>query len=221
MNKKLVKDNAKSFNDREGHSRDLIMMRCARGPKALPLCHIHAFIPVHLRSQKSQNRTHAAAFVLQLSRRIIFASAFTPPHAHRSICRRMHAAAFTPLSRSSIGAVALTLQRWCRRSDHARMLPPRTQQHCLVAASHARCSIHARRSICRRIHTALAGALCRWKRTTRSAFFNAEHDAGGREPARAGAGRGGGRFLKRGVLGWGGGAFYVRTYPRKGCVTAE
>ena len=78
---------------------------------------------------------------------------------------------------------------------------------------------------------ALAGALCRWKRTTRSAFSNAEHDAGGREPARAGAGRGRagrgragqgeGLFLKRGVLGWDSGAFYVRTYPQKGCVTAE
>ena len=35
------------------------------------------------------------------------------------------------------------------------------------------------------------------------------------------AGRGGGRFLKRGVLGWVGGAFYVRTCPRKGRVKAE
>ena len=45
---------------------------------------------------------------------------------------------------------------------------------------------------------------------------------GGAGPGGAGrGGAGGGRFLKRGVLGWGGGAFYVRTYPRKGCVTAE
>ena len=133
----------------------------------------------------------------------------------------MHAAAFTPLSRRRIGAVALTPQRWCRRSDaaasHAATFfgcsiactpqhsctPPHMPPHMPPHAGHL-------------IHTALAGALCRWKRTTRSAFFNAEHDAGGREPALADAGRGGagrgpagGLFLKRGV--WGG-VFWGCTY---------
>ena len=162
MNKKLVKDNAKSFDDREGHSRDLNMMRCARHPKALPPCHIHAFIPAHLRSQNlfhrirasafkpphsrgshaaaactephlcSRSHTlaftpphvccsihaaaffrrcHAAALMPSLSRCHIYAAEFTPQHAPRRICRRMHAAAFTSLSRRSIGAVALTPQR--------------------------------------------------------------------------------------------------------------
>ena len=129
----------------------------------------------------------------------------------------MHAAAFTPLSRRRIGAAALTpLSR--RRSD--------------AAASHAAaffgCSIactpphpctppHMPPHAGHRIHAALAGALCRWKRTTRSAFFNAEHDAGGREPgrfnrrgrARGGAGGGGagrGAVFEKGCfgVGWGG-----------------
>ena len=140
----------------------------------------------------SRLRMHPAAY----------AAACTPPHSRRS-----HAAALVPsLSRRSVGAAAL-------------MLPPRTPPHFSVAASHARRSIHARRRrrrICRSIPAALAGALCRWKRTTRSAFFNAEHDAGGREPALADAGRGGagrgpagGLFLKRGV--WGG-VFWGCTY---------
>ena len=288
VDKKLVKDNAKSFDERQGHSCDL--MRCvgvyaAPRPSTLPHSRIYtgAFAHPKFISSHSRLRTYAAAFVLQLSRLLIFAAAFTPPPALsriyapaltpftlRNLCRysihaaaffrrshaaalmpslsrchiyaaeftppharrhfyaarRMHAAAFTPLSRRRIDAVALTPQHWCRSSDaaasHAAAFFGRS-----ISPSTSRCRIHAvaftlplaHRSICA---AALAGALCRWKRTTRSAFFNAEHDAGGRELARAGrGGAGGGRFLKRGVLGWGGGALYVRTYPRKGCVTAE
>ena len=113
------------------------------------------------------------------------------------------------------------------------MLPPRTQQQFSVAASrrqpHAAAFtvIHAIAFTLPLAHSSicaadLAGALCRWIRTTQSAFFNAEHDAGGREPARAGAGRGGavrgwagGGFLKRGVLRWGGGlVMYVHILER-------
>ena len=138
----------------------------------------------------------------------------------------MHAAAFTPLSRCRIGAVALTQQHWCRsRSDAAASHAAAFFSHCISPPT-SRCSIHpvaftlpqAHRRICA---AALAGALCRWKWTTLSAFSNAEHDAGGREPARAGAGRGGagrggGRFLKRGVLGWGGGGVLCTYISPKG-----
>ena len=126
---------------------------------------------------------------------------------------RIHAAAFPPLSRLHIGAAALTQQHWCCRSDaaasHAAAFFGRS-----ISQPTSRCPIHAvafslplaHRSICA---AALAGTLCRWKRTTPSAFFNAEHDAGGREPARAGAGRGGagrGAVFEKGCfgVGWGG-----------------
>ena len=125
-------------------------------------------------------------------------AACTPPH----LCCSMHATAFTPLSRRRIDAVALTLQHLCQRSDAAEFM--RTSHaaaffgrsissrisRCRILPSHLRCS-----SRTAAFTLQLWGeALCRWKRTTRSAISNAEHDADGRE-----------RFLKRGVLGWGGG----------------
>ena len=152
---------------------------------------------------------HAAARMLQHSRRCIL----------------------SPLSRRSIDAVALTLQQLCHRSDAAEF--KRTSH----AAAFFGCSISSRnydanltlphpsvaftlqlahRSI---YAAALALVLCTWTRTRQSAFSNAEHDAGGREPgrvARGGAGPGGGRFLKRGVLGWDGGRFMYVHIPERG-----
>ena len=109
MNKRLVKDNAKSFDDSEGHSRDL--MRCTRRPKALPRCHIHAFILSHLRSQN-------VALTMPYLCSHIHTSACTRQH----LCCSMHAAEFTQLSCSSIDAVALTQQHWCRSSDSAAFM---------------------------------------------------------------------------------------------------
>ena len=119
-----------------GISSDL--MRCARRPKALPPCHVHAFIPAHLSSRNLFHRIRASAFTPPHSRRthgIHAASftAFTPPHSRRhfyaAACtpphsRRSHAAASMPsLSRRSFDAATL-------------MLPPRTPPHFSVAASH-------------------------------------------------------------------------------------
>ena len=83
----LMKDNECPY---EGHSCDL--MRCARRPKTLPCCHIHAFIPAHLRRQNLFHRIHASAFM--------------PPHS-----RRTYTAAFTPHLCSNIDAAALKLPR--------------------------------------------------------------------------------------------------------------
>ena len=55
VNKKLVKDNANSFYDRVGHSRDL--MRCARHPIYTSAFAQPKFIPLH-----SRLRIHAASF---------------------------------------------------------------------------------------------------------------------------------------------------------------
>ena len=138
----------------------------------------------------------------------------------------MYATVFTPLSRRLIDAIALTQQHWFRRSyaaaSHAAAFFGRS-----ISQPTSRCSIHAVAFMMPLVHrckcaVALAGTLCRWKRTTRSAFSNAEHDAGGQEPARAGAGRRGrGTIFEEGCFGWGGGALDVSTYHQKGCVTAE
>ena len=146
--------------------------------------------------------SHAAAYLC----RRIHASACTPPF----VCRRMPAVACTPLSRRRIDTVALTPQHWRRRihaDSHAAAFFGRS-----ISPPTSRCSIHAvlftlplaHRRICA---AALAMALCRWKRTTRSAFSNSEHDTGGREPARAGRGGAGrGAVFEKGCfgVGWGG-----------------
>ena len=144
----------------------------------------------------SRCHIYAASFTLQHALSHIYAAACTPQHASRS-----NAAALMPsLSRRGIGAAALILPAFiqhlaCRRIFRSQHLAANlTLQRSAVAFTLPL----AHRSI---YTAALAGALCRWKRTTRSAFSNAEHDAGGREPARAGAGRGG---AGRG-RGWGGG----------------
>ena len=81
VNKSLVKDNAKSFADHEGHSRDL--MRCARwGPPALSRCHIHAVAFIYTSAFAQQN--------LCSSCHCIHAAALTPQHL-----RRTYATAFT------------------------------------------------------------------------------------------------------------------------------
>ena len=118
----------------------------------------------------------------------------------------MHATTFTPLSRRSIDAVALTQQHLCRRSDAAASHAAAFFGSSILQPT-ARCSIHAvaftlplaHRRICA---AALAGALCRWKRTTRSAFSNAEHDAGGR--GWCGAERGAVFEMWYFGVGWGG-----------------
>ena len=116
---------AKSFDDSEGHSRDL--MRFARRPKALPRCHIHAFIPAHLRSQNLFNRIHGSAFMPPCSRRT-YAAAFSP-HLCSSIdaatlkLPRPHStysAAFTPPH----AFAALTPPDLCCSSHAAAYLPP-------------------------------------------------------------------------------------------------
>ena len=225
-------------------------MRCARRPKALPRCHIHAFIPTHLL------RIHAALFTPYLCSCIHAAlklprphrtysatltpqhsfAALTPPHlccsSHAAAflpahsCRRLHGAtSMQPLSRPCMHAAALTLQHSRRpaaalfcRTDAAALMPSLSRRSIGATALKAAAFMQhlARHRICRSQHlaanltlqhssfaftlqlehhsiyaAALVGALCRWKRTTRSAFSNAEHDASGREPARAGAGRGG------------------------------
>ena len=154
MNKKLVKDNAKSFDDREGHSRDFI--RCARRPKAFPRCHIHAFIPAHLRSQILFHGIHALAFTPPHSRRT-YAAAFTQhlcssidattvklPRPHRT-----YSAALTPqhspLSCRSIYAAALT-PHFCRRIHAAACIEPHLCCRSYAPAftpQHLCCSIHA------------------------------------------------------------------------------
>ena len=109
-------------------------MRCARRPKALPPCHIHAFIPAHLRSQNLFHR--------------IRASAFTPPHS-----RRTHAAAFTPHLCSSIDATyaaALTPPHLSCRVDTALSLPHSRRRVCPAALTQPH--------FCRHIHT--SAGLC-------------------------------------------------------------
>ena len=106
--------------------------------------HTPALTPPHLYCS-----IHTAAFF-----RRSHAVALMPSHATAYFCRRIHAfpctqpflcrskhaAAFTPLSRRSIDAVALTPQHWCRSFDAAashaaffgRSISPPT----------SRCSIH-------------------------------------------------------------------------------
>ena len=108
----------------------------------------------------------------------IDASACTP----LQLSCRMHTAAFTPLSRSSIDAVALMQQHWCRRSDAAAFmqhLARRSIFGCSISPPISRCSSHAVAFTLPHEHSriyaaALAGALCRWKWTTRSAFSDAQ-----------------------------------------------
>ena len=139
----------------------------------------------------------------------------------------MYAATFTPLSLRRIDAVILTPHQWCRRSDAAAFMQHparrcifRCQPHAAAfTPSHLRCRSRTAAFTLQ----ALEGAICRWKRTTRSAFSNAERDAGGRELARAGAGRGGagrsggGAGFERVVLGWGGGRFMYVHIPKRVC----
>ena len=125
---------AKSFDDSEGHSRDL--MRFARRPKALPRCHIHAFIPAHLRSQNLFNRIHGSAFMPPCSRRT-YAAAFSPhlcssidaatfklPRPHSTYSAAFTRRMLSPLSRRPICAAALTLQHICRRLHAAACTEP-------------------------------------------------------------------------------------------------
>ena len=174
---------------------------------ALMLQYLHGSIL----SPLSRSSIDAVALMMPYLCSRIHASAYTPPF----LCHSMHAAAFTPLSCCSIGAVALTQQHWCSCSDAAASHATAFFGHSISQPT-SRCSIHvvaftlqlANRSVCA---AALTGEHCRRKRTTRSAFSNAEHDASGRERARAGAGRarggaGRGALFEKGCfgVGWGG-----------------
>ena len=133
--------NAKSFNDSEGHSRDL--MRCARRPQTLPPCHIHAakicsiaFAPPHSRRlihavlMQQHSRPHlcssidAAALKLQCPNHT-YSAALTQQH----LCCSSHAASFC----RSIHAAACTEQHLWSRSH----TPAFTQQHlcCSICAA--------------------------------------------------------------------------------------
>ena len=112
-------------------------------------------------------------------------------------CRSSHAATFMPPhSRSSIHAA--TFLSLCHM-----YAAPGTTQHFLVAAltlSLSRCiigviafTLHPKRAHCSIYTAAFARVLCRWTRTTLSAFSNAAHDAGGLAPGRGGGGWGGRR----------------------------
>ena len=156
VNKKLVKDNAKSFDDREGHSRDL--MRCARRPKALPPCHIHAFIP-HSRSPP-HSRSLIHAVLIRPHSRHTYAAALTP-HPCSSInaaalsCRA-HTAFTLPHSRRRICAAALTPPQFCRRIHAAACTEPHPCSRAHTPAftqPHVCCSIHAAAFV-RRSHAA-------------------------------------------------------------------
>ena len=94
-------------------------MRCSRSPKALPRCHIYAFIPAHSCSQNLFHciMIHASAFMPPHSR-LTYAATFAPPQARHHI----YTAAFTPLSLCRIDAVVLTPQQWCCRSDAAAFM---------------------------------------------------------------------------------------------------
>ena len=176
------------------HSRRRLHWAASMLPLSHPCIHAAARMLQHSRrcilSPLSRRRIDAVALTMPYLCRRIHASACTPPFLCRRMpqctpphSRRSHAAALMPsLSRRSIGAAAL-------------MLPPRTPQHFSVATSrrqpHAAAfmpRIYAAASAQQHLRCSFRGALCRWKRTTWSAFFNAKHDAGGREPAREGAG---------------------------------
>ena len=160
MNKRLVKDNNKSFNDCEGHSRDL--MRCARHPKALPRW-THATTFTHLYQCICSAKIHSIAFTSQHSCRLIhtvlmqqhsrhtYAAALTQQHlscsAHTALTLpHSRRCILSPLSHSSIYATALTWPHFCRSIHAAACIEPH-----LYCSSHAPaftpqhlcCSIHA------------------------------------------------------------------------------
>ena len=132
-------------------------MTCARRPKALPRCHIQAFIPAHLRSQKLFHRIHASAFMrlihavlMQQHSRHTHAAGLTPQHlscrAHTALTlEHSLPRILSQLSHHCICAAALTPQHFCR-SIHAAAC---TEPH-LYSRSHAPaftplhlcCSIH-------------------------------------------------------------------------------
>ena len=162
----------------------------------------------------SRCHIYAASFTLQHALRHIYAAACTPQHASRS-----NAAALMPsLSRRGIGAAALILPHLFSTSHAAaffgRSISPRISR-CSVLPSHLRCPSRT---------AAFTLQLSRGRSAGGSGPLGAHFPtlsttpAGGsrRGRARGGAGRGGGRFLKRGVLGWGGGRFMYVHIPERG-----
>ena len=144
-------------------------MRCARSPKTLPCCHIHAFIPAHSRSQNVfhhfYQRVHASAFKPPHSRST-YAATFTPHLCSSTdLCCSAHTALtlqhsrhsiLSPLSRRSICAV---FSRSCifYSSIHAAACTEQHLCHCSHAAAfmpqHLCCCIHAA-AFFRRSHAA-------------------------------------------------------------------
>ena len=120
--------NAKSFVEREGHSRDLTVQTAPWPSHAATFTMQHSFIPTHVRSKIYAiaftptfrphlcSRIHDAPFTLHLSRRI---------HAAVHMLPRSLGGIVSPLSLRSIDAAALTLPHLCRRF----YVPARTPPH--------------------------------------------------------------------------------------------
>ena len=291
---RLVQDNADSlpsFNDREGHSRDL--RRCALRPKALNAatfthlyqsicatkiysitftrphsCHlIHAVLmhqhsrhiyaaaltPLHLSCRAHTALTllhshrlillllfccsHAAAFVLQLSRRSIFAAACAPPHTrchiYAAACtpqhsRSCHTASLVPsLSHSSIGGSALMLQHLCSTSHAAAFFG------CSISLRISRCRIQPSNLRCHSRTATFTLQLSRGRFAGGSGPLKAHFPtpsttaAGGSRRMRVGGGAGLGGAVRGGAGGgvekgfWGGvgvgGVFCIYISPKGVC----
>ena len=214
-NKNLVKVDAKSFIDCEGHS--CYLKRCAPSPLTSTvtphfmqqiLC-LHnvkcirsvTFTLQHLCSLTQQHlHSHAATFVPLLSSCSIHTAAFKPR--------------LSPCSSTAAGLVLL----------FGIYAAPLTQQHanCSIntaapTVQHFSCHIYAAYSS----HSIYTVSLvqhwtCRWTRTTLSTFAYAEHYTGWKDWGWAG-----GCFFWesrfwKGCFGWQEGECYVRTCPRKG-----
>ena len=120
--------NAKSFVEREGHSRDLTVQTAPWPSHAATFTMQHSFIPTHVRSKIYAiaftptfrphlcSRIHDAPFTLHLSSRI---------HAAVHMLPRSLGSIVSPLSLRSIDAAALTLPHLCRRF----YVPARTPPH--------------------------------------------------------------------------------------------
>ena len=140
------------------------------------------------------------------------------PHLRLSV----HAAIFMQQHACSCIHVALTPHHWCRSSHAAALVLPLwccslahssifQLQHLAanLTLQHSRLAFTLQPVHCSIWAAALAGALCRWKQTTWSAFSNAEHDTGGREQTLVGARRGGAELFEKGCFGWWGCFMYV------------
>ena len=175
--------------------------------------------------------------------RRIHAAACTEPHlcsrSHAHACMPQHWLCSTHAARPPHSFAELTPPHWCRRSHAAALVPPLWKLPHLCSTSHA--TVFVGRSTSPRIsRCSILPSHLRWSSSIAAFTLQLSwgRSAGGSGPlgahfptqsttpaggSRRGRARGGaGGSGEKGVLGWGwGGAFYMRTYPRKGCVTAE